>query len=174
MNLLTAGVMTGLIRASSLVESTNATMALYSKEAAKRNPDLDLMGRALGYVGSVQASAKKESDKAGEELEAAQAKAKAEEKAEKEAKLRKESEEKLKAQQEYARTPIDLDTVEISEEGQYVLRSNTSSGMGDPAGMSSAPADLRSEASSDPKTYTSTGVVQSSAVTTSPVISISI
>jgi len=172
MNLLTPGVMSGLIGASSLLQSTNATMALYSKEAAKLNPDQGVMGRALGYVGSVQASARIESEKAGEELEEAQAEAKEKEKAEKEAKLRKESEEKLQARQEYAKTPIDVDTVEISEEGQTVLRSHASSGMGEPSG--SVPVEARSGDSYDPKTYTSTGAVQSAVVIAPPAISVSV
>lgn len=171
MNLLTPGVMSGLIGASSLIQSTNASMALYSREAAKRNPDLDMMGRALGNVGNAQAAARRESDRAGAELEAAQAKAKAKEKAEQEAKLRKEQAEKLRAQQEYARAPID-DKVEISEEGQFVLRSSATAGQA--AGIVSAPVDVAVDAAYEPKLYTSAGTVQTVAVDVPPAISVSV
>lgn len=174
MNLLTPGVMSGLIGASSLIQASNASMAIYSKEAAKLNPDMEMMGRALGYVNSAMASARIESSKAGEELEAAQAKEKAKEKAEQEAKLQKELADKARAQQEYARKPVDVEKVEISEEGQYVLRSSAAASAQQAYGMDSAPIDVKAGAALEPQIYTSAGTAQAVAVEVPATISVSV
>ncbi|MFC4599633.1 hypothetical protein [Cohnella hongkongensis] len=165
MNLLTPGVMAGLIGASSHVQSTQASMAIYSQEAAKRKPNMEMMGRAIGYVGNALAAAKSEIDKAAEELEAAREKAEAEAEAE-EAKLREEAAEKLRDQQEHASAPVDGVTVEISEEGQLVFKNSHTSG------AAAAPTEGKAAIAHEPKIYSSSGASRSASAGAEPAVSI--
>lgn len=140
MNILTPGVMNGLIGASNYMHASNTPMAVYNMEAAKINPDTEKMGRALGVAGNALNSARSESDNATAELEKAKEQANKEEKAEQEAKLQKD-----------ANKPADK--VEISEEGQLALKGN------DPASVQQnlAAVEIKSQPAVEPKIYTSDG-----------------
>ncbi|MCM3701746.1 hypothetical protein [Paenibacillus macerans] len=168
MNILTPGVISGLIGASNYMHASNTPMAVYNKEAAKINPDTEKMGRALGVAGNALNSARSESDNAAEELEKAQEQAKKQEKAEQEAKLQKDMEAKIKEQQEVANQPAD--TVEISKEGQLALHGN------DPASAQRNPdaVEAKSQPAVEPKIYTSDGTAftVSADINISPAISV--
>ncbi|RRJ63548.1 hypothetical protein EHV15_11905 [Paenibacillus oralis] len=162
MNILTPGVISGLIGASNYMHASNAPMAVYNKEAAKINPDTEKMGRALGVAGNALNSARSESDNAAEELEKAKEQATKTEQAEQEAKLQKDMEAKIKAQREVANQPAD--TVEISNEARLVSGNND-------------PASVQQNTGSDtiePKIYTSDGTAftVSADINISPVISV--
>jgi len=124
MDLLTSGVMSGIIGAESQMKIANVSMAVYSKEASKRNPDQDKLNRALGYTNDSIKAAMKESKKAGKELEKAQIAAKEQEKVERAAQLEKAIKEKVndtKDESKVNKSNKDGDTIEITDAGKVAL-----------------------------------------------------
>lgn len=129
MDLLTPGVIKGLIGASSYMKIADVAMGVYSK--AKNKGDESTMKRALGYANDSMDSAEKDSKEAQEALKEAQENAKIQAQAEQQAAMSKKAQEAAQAKkipdqtQETAQTkqqtvnnPTPADTVEISSEGK--------------------------------------------------------
>lgn len=119
MNLLTAGVMQGLMGANSFRKSADVAMGVYQHAKIKNREDI--MKRSLGYAMGSVSSALESSKKAQKALKEAQKEAKEEAKAEQQAaieKRRQEAAQNKKEQQEATRKQTIGDTVEISNEGQ--------------------------------------------------------
>lgn len=89
MNLLTSGVMSGLVGAHNNVKLAEVPMGIYTAESKKRNPDEAKIKRALGYATDSMKSAMEEAEKAKKELGKAIVAAREQEKAEAEAKIKK-------------------------------------------------------------------------------------
>ncbi|MBA9086363.1 F0F1-type ATP synthase epsilon subunit [Fontibacillus solani] len=122
MNLLTPGVMQGLIGASGHMKTAGVSMGVY--EIAKNKNDELTMNRAIGYTTDSLKSAAKSSAEAGKALKEAQIEANRKAKAEQEAALeesRRQKAAELKAESQARGDSSSADTIEISAEGRAVF-----------------------------------------------------
>lgn len=162
MNLITSGVMNGLMGASSLIQLTKVPMAVYSLEAAKQNPNQAVLERSSGYAGDTMTEAMEETKKAGDELQKAKIEAAAQEKAENAAKLEQAGKEKPSKVDESNDTTVKqpVDTIVISEEGKLAISNETANKVPQTE-VTDAPANTENvqAAAIEPKVYSSSGKV---------------
>lgn len=120
-----AGSMEGLIGASVNMKLSQTPMRVY-KEAERRG-DTEVMKRAMGYVTDFQEKAHECSDRAQEELtkELKEERKEQEIKRQKALERKEETKEYVEKIQENHKSDIPkTDSIEISEEGQIVLKNN--------------------------------------------------
>lgn len=75
MNLISSGVMNGLMGASLQIKLARVKMATYSNESAKQNPNLSVLERTSGYASDTMSIAMEETEKVSAELGKAKAEA---------------------------------------------------------------------------------------------------
>ncbi len=143
--------MEGLIGARTNMNLVNTPMRVYKE--ARRKGNLEVMERAMGYVGEFSDKAEEYKAEADKGMKEEGREAREKEKLEQEEAIRKRREEREK-QEEKLEKEINgdtvTDTVEISEEGKVLLKGNEA--------LESTGADgLKAAAVKDPVIYTGTG-----------------
>ncbi|AIQ12441.1 hypothetical protein [Paenibacillus durus] len=126
MNIMTAGVIQGLIGASGYMKTADVAMGVY--EIGKNKNDEAVMNRALGYATGSLSSATEFSNEANRALKEAQIEAGKKAKAEREEALeerRREKAAELKAEGQTEGYSSKVDTVEISAEGLASLHAES-------------------------------------------------
>ncbi|MCA1292117.1 hypothetical protein LBW89_03680 [Paenibacillus sp. alder61] len=167
MSILPAGVMQGLMRASSSMKMADASMGVY--RWAKDSKQYDIMDRAAGYASVSMKEAEAHSEEAGKALEKDQREKRAKEKAEREAALEKHRQEAAAAREaemrrQNAGKPEAVDNGGTGQAEQSLPGGPSSTEGGMPTGgWTTAPAVQPAAVStaSDVKTYTPQGTVQS-------------
>lgn len=127
MDLLTSGVVRGLVGAASKMKLSDVSMGVYEVESKKLHPDMDKLKRSLGYASDAMSEASKDTKKSAEELKKAQLDAREEEKAERQAETQTSGD--ASTDNKISKVNKDGDTVTISEAGKSaaVSASNNSS-----------------------------------------------
>lgn len=162
MNLLTSGVMSSMLGASSQMQLARVPTAIYTREAAKLKPDQEVLERSSGYASKTMATAMEETQKTGAALEKAQAEAAAQEKAENTAKLEQSTNEKADTSvpDKGAIVKQPDDTIEISEEGKTAISGNAENKIPKPAPTDAAAPPIEVNTTViEPKVYSSKGTV---------------
>lgn len=116
MDLLTGGVVRGLVGAATKMKLSDVSMGIYEVESKKLHPDMDKLNRSLGYASDAMSEANKEKEKSAEELKKAQLDAREEEKAERQAETQTSGDTSI--DNKNCRVNKDGDTVTISEAGK--------------------------------------------------------
>ena len=154
MNLMTSGVVSGLVGAATKMKLSDVSMGIYQVESKKLHPDTGKMQRALGYACDSMKDAKNEKDKTGTELEKAQIEAHEEEKAQNAADVQNAG--NTNTDKKVVNVSKDGDTAEISEAGKAAAASDVKTE--DHSKVKASPNEKHSDTKeSEPEVYLPSG-----------------
>ncbi|EOS72715.1 hypothetical protein C819_04064 [Lachnospiraceae bacterium 10-1] len=140
-------VMEGIVGARTNMDMVDVPMRVYKE--ARRKGDTATMERAMGYVNEFENKAREYKAEADEGMKEEAEELKENEKLEREESIQKRREEREKFEEKIEENR-EADTLEVSEEGKVLLKSNTDSNCSD------APKS-HSDSAQEPVIYTKTG-----------------